>query len=82
MIERFCSGGRPRPRFSGSMGNKPFRTRHSASVRLPCSSLPAKSSLESILSRLVNRSQHKALPDLPILQLCLPGRLYGFGGSV
>jgi hypothetical protein len=33
MIERFRSGGLPRPRFSGSMGNKPFRTRHSASVR-------------------------------------------------
>lgn len=35
MIDRFCSGGLPRPRFSGSMGSKPFRTRHSASVRSP-----------------------------------------------
>lgn len=35
MIERFCSGGLPRPRFSGSIGSKSFKTRHSASVKSP-----------------------------------------------
>ncbi len=45
-IKRFCSGGRPRPRFSGSIGSKPFRTRHSTSVRSPLlKSAPKKAAL-------------------------------------
>ncbi|MBX3593141.1 hypothetical protein [Sphingomonas sp.] len=35
MIERFCSGRLPRPRFSGSIGSKLFKIRHSASVQSP-----------------------------------------------
>jgi len=35
MIERFCSGGLPRPQFSGWIGSKPFKMRHSASLRSP-----------------------------------------------
>lgn len=35
MIERFCSGGLPRPRFLRLIGSKSFRMRHSASVRSP-----------------------------------------------
>jgi hypothetical protein len=54
MIERFCSGGLPRPRFSGSIGSKSFKTRHSASVRSPRLKPASKSSLESILSDHVN----------------------------
>lgn len=35
MIERFCSGRRPRPRFTASIGSNALKTRHSASVRSP-----------------------------------------------
>lgn len=35
MIERFCSGRLPRPRFNASIGSNRFKTRHSASVRSP-----------------------------------------------
>lgn len=35
MMDRVCSGGLPRPRFSGLMGNKRFKTRHYASLRSP-----------------------------------------------
>ncbi len=33
MIERFCSGGLPRPRFSGSIGSNAFKMRNSTPVR-------------------------------------------------
>lgn len=35
MIERFCSGGLPQPRFLRLIGSKSFRMRHSPSVRSP-----------------------------------------------
>jgi hypothetical protein len=35
MIERFCSGRLPRLQFPGPIGNRLFKTCHSASVRSP-----------------------------------------------
>lgn len=35
IIERLCSGRRPRPRFAASIGSKLFKTSHSASLRSP-----------------------------------------------
>jgi hypothetical protein len=54
MIERFYSGRLPRLRFSGSIGSKPFKIRHSASVRSPPLEPASKSGLESINSVRVN----------------------------
>jgi len=51
-------GRRPRPRFDASIGSKPLKTRHSASVRSPRPKPASKSSLESSTTNRVNQSVH------------------------
>jgi hypothetical protein len=73
MIDRFCSGRRPRPRFAASIGSKPFKTCHSASLRSPLlkpaskkAALNQPSRLASISSAPRQRRPSDKCSDLPL----------------
>ena len=54
MIERFCSGGRPRPRSQFRWATNPSERAILLQLDHPCSSLPPKDSLESAAGGYVN----------------------------